>query len=177
MASRTLLCCVLVAAACGRTTLQSSVADRHGGAKPTEEMDFWDGLAVTPAVSNRDAIHALMLSFGQRARGESADWETELKNAEQRGWIGADEAIKANETARVGMIARIVCSESDIRGGATMRVFGPVERYAVKELNHMGWLPDMTPGQSISGAQLIAVLSKAEDHRKGQKDTGPKEDM
>jgi hypothetical protein len=57
-----------------------------------------------------------------------------------------------------------------------MRVFGPVERYAVKELNFKGWLRDMTPGQSISGAELIAVLSKAEDHKKGAS-TSPKEDM
>jgi hypothetical protein len=58
-----------------------------------------------------------------------------------------------------------------------MRVFGPVERYAVKELNHMAWLPDMTAAQSISGAQLIAVLSKAEDRRRGREGGGPKEDM
>ena len=67
MASRLTLCCVLLAAACARTTLQSSVADKYGGTKPTEEMDFWDGLAVQPAVSNRDAIHALCLSFGGAA--------------------------------------------------------------------------------------------------------------
>lgn len=177
MASRAILCCALLAAACGRTTLQSSVADKHGGPKPTEEMDFWDGLATTPAVSNRDAIHALWLSFGQRAQGERMDWETELKGAEQRGWIRADVPLKPNETARVGMIARVVCKEADIRGGATMRVFGPVERYAVKELNHMAWLPEMTASQSISGAQLIAVLSKAEDRRRGRESGGPKEDM
>jgi len=163
-------------AACARTTLQSSVADVHGGAKPTEEMDFWDGLAVQPAVSNRDAIHALMLSFVQRARAEQADWQIELKDAERRGWIPDAGAVEANETARVGMVARVVCMEANVRGGATMRVFGPVERYAVKELNFQGWLRDMTPGQSISGAELIAVLSKAEDHRKGA-GQGPKEDM
>ena len=177
MASRAVLCCALLAAACSRTTLQSSVADVHGGTKPTEEMDFWDGLAVAPAVSNRDAIHALMLSFVPKAKGERSDWETELKGAEQRGWLSADDPTKPNETARVGMIARVVCMEAGIRGGATMRVLGPVERYAVKELNHEGWLPDMTTSQSISGAQLIAVLSKAEDRRRGREDAGPKEDM
>lgn len=177
MASRALpLCCALLVAACARTTLQSSVADVHGGTKPTEEMDFWDGLAVQPAVSNRDAIHALMLSFVRRARAEQVDWQIELKDAERRGWISAGDAVKANETARVGMVARVVCMEANIRGGATMRVLGPVERYAVKELNFQGWLRDMTPGQSISGAELIAVLSKAEDQRKGA-GTGPKEDM
>jgi hypothetical protein len=170
-----LLC--LLAAACARTTLQSSVADTHGGTKPTEEMDFWDGIVATPAVSNRDAIHSLMLHFGQRAQGEKSDWDTERAAAAKRGWVEADADLSPNETARVGMIARVVCMEAGIAGGATMRVVGPTGRYAVKELNSMGWLPDMVPSQSISGPQLIAVLSRAEDRLAGRKDTGPKEDM
>jgi len=177
MASRVLLCGALLAAACARTTLQASVADTNGGIKPTEEMDFWDGLAAEPAVSNRDAIHALLLSFGGKAKGEGSDWTTEMKEAHQRGWAKGSEELKPNETARVGMVARAVCQEARIKGGATMRVFGPRERYAVKELNYMGWLPDMTPSQSISGAELIAVLSRAEERLSGKEDTGPKEGM
>lgn len=173
MASRTVLCCALLAAACARSTLQGSVADKHGGKKPTEEMDFWDGLAVLPAVSNRDAVHALVLSFG----GAPGDYAAEVKVAKDRGWVAANADLKANETARVGMIARAVCKEANIRGGLTMRVFGPVERYAVKELDHMGWLADKTPSQSISGAQLIALLSRAEERLSGTESKGPKEDM
>lgn len=176
MASRVALC-ALLAAACARTTLQSSVADTHGGTKPTEEMDFWDGLAVQRAVSNRDAIHALLLSYGGKATGAAADWATELKAAQQRGWVEADADPNPNETARVGMVARAVCLQANIKGGATMRVLGTSERYAVKELNYLGWLPDMSPGQALSGAQLLAVLSRAEEHIAGRKDTGPKEDM
>lgn len=176
MASRVALC-ALLAAACARTTLQSSVADEHGGATPTEEMDFWDGLAMQRAVSNRDAIHAFVLSFGGRAQGASADWSTELKAAQQRGWVAEGADPNPNETVRVGMVARVICMEAKVKGGATMRVLGPSERYAVKELNHMGWLPDMSPGQSLSGAQMLAVLSRAEEHRSGRKDTGPREDM
>jgi hypothetical protein len=166
-----LLLLVLVAA-CARSTLQASVADTHGGTKPTEEMDFWDGLAVEPAISNRDAIHALLLSFGKQAQGASSDWKTELKAARQRDWVG-DEDLYPNETARVGMVARVICMEAKIKGGATMRVFGPAERYAVKELNYLGWLNDMTAGQTMSGGQLLAVLSKAEERIVGKADPGP----
>jgi hypothetical protein len=165
---------ILLAAACARTTLQASVADQHGGTRATEEMDFWDGLMVQPAVSNRDALHALLLAFGKQPQGARSDWATELKAAQQRGWI-ADDDLRANETVRAGMVARVVCMEAGIKGGATMRIFGPAERYALKELNYMGWLPDMTTGQSMSGGQLLAALSKAEDHLSGKPDTGPKD--
>jgi hypothetical protein len=171
MASRLALLCLL--AACGRTTLHSSVADRHGGADPMQEMDFWDGLALQPAVSNRDALHALLLSFG--GSGGAKGYDAEAARAKERGWI--DEQPPANETARVGWIAAVVCREAGIEGGATMRVFGANGRYAVRELNHMGWLGDMTPSQSLSGSQLIAVLSRAEERRKGTGGLGPKEDM
>jgi hypothetical protein len=173
MASRAALLLLLLAAACARSTLQSSVADTHGGTKPTQELDFWDGVAVAPAVSNRDAIHALLLSFGKQAQGSATDWTTEIKAAKQRAWIGDDEDLYPNETVRTGLVARVVCMEAKIKGGATMRVFGPAERYAVKELNYMGWLNDMTAAQTMSGGQLIAVLSKAEDHIVGKADPGP----
>ena len=48
-----------------------------------------------------------------------------------------------------------------------MRVFGPRERYAVHELNYRRWLANMTPYQAISGIQLVALLSAAEDHTAG----------
>ncbi len=176
MASRVVLC-ALLAAACARTTLQSTVADTHGGTKPTEEMDFWDGLAVERAVSNRDAIHALLLSFGAQAKGANSDWATELKAAQQRGWVAEGADPNPNETARVGMIARAICMEAKVKGGATMHLLGPSERYAVKELNYMDWLPDMSSGQSLSGAQMLAVLSRAEERLKGTESTGPREDM
>ncbi len=167
----------LLAASCSRSTLQSSVADQYGGADATQEMDFWDGLAVLPAVSNRDVVHALLLSFGRQPKGARSDWTTELKAAQQRGWIAADADPMPGETARVGMVARVICIEAKIEGGATMRLLGPTERYAVKELNHMRWLPDMSSGQSISGGQLLAVLSKAEDRLSAREDPDPKEDM
>ncbi len=170
-----LLC--LLPASCARSTLQSTVADHYGGADAMQEMDFWDGLAVLPAVSNRDVVHAMLLSFGRQPKGASSDWKTELKAAQQRGWIAADADPRPEETARVGMVARVICMEAKIKGGATMRLLGPSERYATKELNHMRWLPDMAPAQSISGGQLLAVLSKAEDRLSGREDPHPKENM
>jgi hypothetical protein len=161
----------LLLAGCARTSLQASVADKHGGPGEMAEMDFWDGLAVEPAVSNRDVLHALLLSFG----GADKTYALELAAAKRRGWT--DEDLPANETARVGLVARAVCLQADLKGGLTMRVFGPAGRYAVKELNHRKWLPDMTSGQSISGAQLIAVLSRAEEHLRGTATRGPKEDL
>ena len=157
---------LLIGAGCTgtRTTLKSSVADKHGGEGEFAEMDFWDGLAAAPMVTNRDALHALVLSFG----GDAAGFDAALASARKRGWV--DEALPANESARIGWIARAVCMEAGLEGNLTMRLIGPHERYAVNHLNARDWLPNMSMHQAVSGAVLISLLSRAEDHETGATD-------
>ncbi|MHC4930678.1 MAG: hypothetical protein ACYTGV_00595 [Planctomycetota bacterium] len=151
---------LLMAAACSRSTLKGSIVDEHTGGDEFSEMDFWDGLAEVRAVSNNDALHALLLGLADTS---APDYPGRLQEARQRGWVKKQDPMPANETARVGFVARAVCREADIEGGLTMRLFGGGERYAVKELNDRGWLPEMSPNQVISGLQLISLLSETED--------------
>jgi hypothetical protein len=164
----------LAVVGCARTTLKDSVADTHGGRGGGDELDFWDGAATKPMVSNRDALHALVVSFVPG--DEATDHAAELTIARRRGWVAEGEALPAGESARIGWIARAVCLECGIRGGVTMRVFGAKERYAVRELNYLGWLPEMSTFQAISGAKLIALLGSAEDYRNSAAPR-PKEDL
>jgi len=148
------------------------VAEQHKGTDEFAEMNFWDGLAEVRAVSNNDALHALLISFGQ----SQGTFGARLAAARKRGWIAKDRELPANTTAEVGWIAKAVCIEAKIKGGLTMRVFGPKERYAVRELNHLGWLPNMSRTQAISGLKLIGLLSEAEDYI-GQTPDRASEDM
>jgi len=173
MASRLALL-LLFLAACARTTLQASVVDEHGGTDEFAEMDFWDGLAEADLVSNHDALHALLLYYGDA--GASSDFPSRLAAARERGWVDPERPLPENETARVGWIARAVCLEAGIEGGLTMRVFGPSERYSLRELNYLGWLPNMSRHQAVSGPQLIALLSRAEDYVAGSPKV-PREDL
>ena len=142
------------------------MADRHTGGDEFAEMDFWDGMVEVRAVSNNDALHALLLGLADKS---APDYPGRLQEARKRGWVEKGDPMPANETARVGMVARAVCKEADIRGGLTMRLFGTGERYAVKELNDRGWLPEMSPNQVISGLQLVSLLSETEDYLEDQR--------
>ena len=164
MGSRYAWLVLLLAAACARTKVEHAHSAKHPGTDEFAEMDFWDALAKERAVCNRDALHALLLSFGAEPGKDDA---AALATAKQRGWVSQKEDLVPLETARVGWIAKAVCIETKIKGGVTMRVFGPRERYAVNELNYREWLANMTPNQAISGIQLIALLGSAEDHTGG----------
>ena len=171
MASR--LALLLLLAACARTKVEVAAVEQHGAKDEFAEMDFWDEVAKQDAICNSDAVHALMLSFDVKDPG---DYGARLAECRKRGWIRENDELPANETARVGWIAKAVCIEAGIKGGLTMRVLGPRERYAVHELNYRGWLPEMSTRQTLSGAKLIALLGSAEDHLADTKDT-PKEDL
>jgi hypothetical protein len=157
-----LVAALALASGCMRTLVEHSSADAATGTGATSELDFWDGVAKAPAVSNRDAVHAIALSYGLLAEDAPIDFESEQSLARRRGWIGPTSSLVPNETACLGWISRAVCIESGIEGGITMRVFGPVPRYAVRELAYRGYLPESSEAQAISGLRLIALLSKVE---------------
>jgi len=156
---------VILLAGCTRTTLKSTVVGEHPGRDETTELDFWDGLAESRLVSNSDALHALFLSFTQ---DDPETYDARLELARKRGWFDSERAIPERESAEIGWIARAIYIESGLEGGVTIRLVGVRERYAVKELNHRDWLPEMSKNQAVSGLQLISVLSSAEDHLAGE---------
>lgn len=167
---------------CARTMLEASIADTHGGADVTSELDFWDALAMQDAVSNRDALHALLLTFDLLSESDAdheemeeadanaeppAGFDAELTTARQRGWIGATDALIANETAQVGWMARAICIEAGIEGGVNMRLFGPIPRYALRELTYEGLMGSKSENQALSGLELMATIGRIGDRRTG----------
>jgi hypothetical protein len=155
---------VVVLGACARTTMKGSVADRHGAAGETAELDFWDELSRQRAVTNHDALHALLLMAGKPGQ---RGFSEKLRLAEERGWLPSGSGLQPNETAEAGWIARAVCLELGIDGGLSMRVTRSHPRYALRELIDRGMLPELSTRQSVTGLQLIALVSEAEDVRVG----------
>ena len=168
-----LLGALLLGAGCARSIMQSAIVAKHGGHSDEAEMDFWGEMAKTRSVTNHDALHAVMLTF--HVERTTSDFEVALASAREHGWIAADDALPALETARIGWIAKAICIETGIKGGVTMRLFGARERYAVRELNYRRWINNMTPAQAVSGLQLIALLSEAEDFLIGAPSTNPED--
>ncbi len=176
------LAAALLAAGCGRTVREASVADTHSALDPTNELDFWDELAMHDAVTNHDALHALMLAFNllseTPAEGEDEGgaevaapaplaFDAKVALARERGWIEADGVLVANETARVGWVARAICLEAGIDGGLSMRLFGPIPRYALRELTYERLMATKSENQALSGLELIATIGRVQDRRTG----------
>lgn len=176
------LAAALLLPACGRTVREASVADTRSALDVTSELDFWDDLAMQDAVTNHDALHALILAFdllseaaadheneggAEAAAPAPLAFDTKVALARERGWIAEDAVLTANETARVGWVARAVCLEAGIDGGLSMRLFGPIPRYALRELTYERLMGTKSENQALSGLELIATIGRVQDRRTG----------
>lgn len=150
---------LLTGCAMERTVLEASVVDVY--ADPMDELDFLDELEQKRVVTNNDALHALFLVSNEPDMPE--DFQARIERARQHGWVSQRATLDPNESARVGMIAVAVCDILDIKGGVTMRVFGPIPRYATRELVFLGIIPRRTENQSLTGLQFIELMSRIEE--------------
>ena len=76
----------------------------------------------------------------------------------------ADPAWEMSEAAPVskGTVAYLLVKTLKIKGGLTMAVFGPSRRYAFLECLYLKLISGGTPGEYVSGRELLDILTAAE---------------
>ena len=138
--------------------MKSSAVDQFPA--PQQEIEFLDALENMPAVTNNDALHGFLIL--EDGKDPSNDYQDRVVEGVRRKWLSSSFDEQANAAAHVGWMAGAGCRIMKIRGGLTMMIFGPVDRFAVKELIYMEILPLRTENQSLSGAEFIDFINRLE---------------
>ena len=128
---------------------------------PEKRTDFLRRLYEKDRAGFGDACRlAVGLANDAPAEGDAR------KAAVDRGL--ADPAWEIAEGAPVdkGTIAYMLVKALGIKGGLTMSVFGPSRRYAFRELVFLRIMKGGTPGEYITGRELIDVLAAAEIYQR-----------
>lgn len=149
---------VMALSACQPYMLKSSAVDKF--AAPQQEIEFLDALEDMSAVTNNDALHGLLII--EDGKDLSNDYQERVAQGIRRKWLSSSFDLPANAAAHIGWMAGTGCRIMKIRGGLTMMIFGPVDRYAVKELIYMEILPLRTDNQSLTGGEFIDYLNRLE---------------
>ena len=151
---------------CAQPIVEQPVTREYGGNTSEAQMDFWHTLAQRPLVSNDNALHALLLFTD----GEDPfdHYDQRVEELKHRRWLydGFDEP--ADVAVWRGTIASALARILKIKGGLTMRLIGPVPRYAVRELMYENILPPSSPRQTFSGTEFLGVIARAEDYQRRQ---------
>jgi hypothetical protein len=141
------------------------VAADHGGDDLGEQLDFWHTLATKPVTCNDDGFHGLILDLD--GTDSSQNYGQRVAYLRSRGLLDDSFDQPGDDGLQRGVLAVMLCKAAKIKGGLTMMVFGPTQRYATRELWYMGLYPPSSPNQGLSGMEFVGIIGKFEDHMRG----------
>jgi hypothetical protein len=151
-----LLLMVLVVGGCRPYVMSNSAVDQYPSGD--QEIEFLGAVERMPAVTNNDALHGFLLL--QDGADACTSFESRVQEGEKRGWFRGSAPQKPNEAAKVGWMATAGCVVMNVEGGVSMRLFGPLPRYATRELVYMEILPLRTENQILTGAEFVDFINR-----------------
>ena len=154
---------VLLCGGCQTAHIHSAVLAKYPGNDADSQLSFWHELANRHLTSNDDAFHAILLdAYG---RDDAGTYEKRVELLKSKGLLYAGFHHTADDAIRRGDLAVIICNELNIKGGWVMHIFGPVPRYAVRELVYLDIYPPSSPQQTFSGTEFVGVIGKMDDYQ------------
>ncbi|MFA7237383.1 MAG: hypothetical protein WC058_11005 [Phycisphaeraceae bacterium] len=161
----------LFAAGCEATKTVSPLITNYDQQNATADLDYWHGLAEQPITTNNDAFHGLIELAVAPAPGSTPGNADTCKTYDERvAWLKDHQYLDASfdrpadEAARRGTVAQIICRIKKIDGGLTMHVLGANPRYATRELVYLRIMRPGTEQQALSGMEFVGIVGKAQDY-------------
>jgi hypothetical protein len=134
------------------------------GNDPGAQMEFWHTLPQRRVASNDEAFHALLLFVD--GSDPATDYAGRVEMLKQRKMLPQGFNGTSEVAVKRGTVAVAIAKALEIKGGLSMRLFGPTPRYAVRELQYMNLFPQSSPQQTFSGQELLGIIGRAEDYQR-----------
>lgn len=135
-----------------------------------DDMGFQAYLADAPVVTVDEACRAILILADGHDKTRS--WEARQALLVQRGLIRQTWALQPENIADRGTIAYMICRICRIKGGVNHLLLGTVglgdRRYAYRELVYRGMMDSGTEWGFLTGGQMVALLSKADQYMETQ---------
>jgi hypothetical protein len=151
-------------AGCRTSTAALPLAPEMAGSEPAAQMEFWHALPQRRVASNDEAFHALLLFVD--GADPAPDYDARVSLMRGRRMLPGGFNGTAGEAVKRGTLAVALARALEVRGGLSMRLFGPSPRYAVRELQYVGLFPQSSPQQTFSGPELLGIIARAEDYQR-----------
>jgi hypothetical protein len=150
--------------ACRTSTAAVPLAPEMSGSEPEAQMEFWHALPQRRVASNDEAFHALLLFVD--GADPAGSFDDRVRAMRDRNMLPRTFNGTAGEAVKRGTLAVALARALEVKGGLSMRLFGPSPRYAVRELQYVGLFPQSSPQQTFSGPELLGIIARAEDYQR-----------
>jgi hypothetical protein len=151
---------------CGgcRSATGTPLPHELAGSDPDSQIAFWHALPTRKAVTNDEALHALLLFID--SQDTASDYAARVQTLNARHMLPHGFQAAADEAVKRGTVAVVLVRALSIHGGLTLMVLGPEPRYAVRELVYTGVYPPSSPQQDFSGPEFLGIIGRAEDYQR-----------
>lgn len=136
---------------------------------PTDSAAFLDRIASQASVTESDAVTGILLMLERQEETTFADAVAKL--ADDR-IISPSWNLQADRAITKGKLAYMVYQACRLKGGLTLSVCGPSQRYCLKDLQYRGLMTPGVPYNAVTGLEYVAVLSRADELRQTGKVSG-----
>ncbi len=138
-------------------------------ASPARAQDggggFYRVLAAKPNATFDDAVRAFHEVVTDEPASADAPFEPLAQTLVARKVIRSDWIGQPQAKLTRGRAAYMLYQALRLRGGLTLSVLGPSERYCLRECLFLGVWPSGTPRDLMTGGELMGVLKWAADYQ------------
>jgi len=127
-----------------------------------DSAEYLDRVASQPNVTEADAVTGMLLLLNSPKKMTFAQGVELLR---QRKIISGQWSCRADREITRGKVAYMVYQVCNMTGGLTLQVFGPSERYCLRELQYRGLMAKGLSHTEVTGMEYVAILARADELR------------
>ncbi len=126
------------------------------------DTSFFRSLLDKPRATAADAFRVMVIL---RTRSlQPATFQQDVQTLRKAGILPAKWRWAADKPVTCGEVSYLLCKTLGIKGGLTMRIFGPSRRYAFRECEFLKLVPEGHQGKYLTGEELVAIAGLAEQY-------------
>ena len=112
-----------------------------------------------------DAIMGILIVLG--VQEDYLDLDSQVAFLQREGLLPPRyrKSFDPMQPLRRGLVAYMFQQALDIRGGIALHLFGPSERYAMKELGFQGIMSPGLTSDLVSGGELVQIITQAANYQ------------
>ncbi len=130
---------------------------------------YLDGISSNPTVTEAEAMKGILLVLDEKRKMNFAEAVAALQ---ERKIVASNWDFQADKAITRGRIAYMAYQAFGLKGGLTLWLTGPSQRYCLKELQFRGFMGAGISYNTITGMEYVSILGRIDEFRQTGKVTG-----
>ena len=153
---------VLVMTSCQATDNRPQVQGGDVKSAPVDSATYLDSISSMPTVSEAEALKGILLVLDEPHKATFAETVALLQ---ERKIISPNWDFQADRPITKGKVAYMAYQACGLKGGLTLILTGPSQRYCLKELQYRGLLSQGITYNTVTGMEYLAILGRIDEFR------------